>query len=807
MRFLVSSPSFGAGFFRPSFPLMKHTLVAAALIGFSFQAVAQIPDVDMPYTDGCPADTVGATLNCTANDVVVALVTAEDASTKCLTGTTAMLTLDTIFEINAGSERDDVAAWIPAGLELGKNMLLTSANGGPASCTSTAFNFPIYADPDGTGPLVVEDLDGDSCGDVNGVNATFTRPFTDAEVQCEGAVGGAEVDALVSWHLSGNDPTCDAHKEYGDFKKSKCSYSTSFVDLVVVGRLEVCKSADSEQNFTFNIDGGMVWQAGTGADEQPVAAASPFILNPVEVACMSFDVLTHQPGEGGSNVVTITEDSQLLPGDFELSDITCVNNTPGGGPVDFTRDGYSLIIELTEGDQGAEIPTTFGQSDVTCSFINTEGGSLTIQKETLPTGSPQSFNFSQDMDDSGDFSLVDGASRTFDNLNSANDGTYSVTEGVPAGWTLLDVACTDAEAGPLTQGEDFGFAADTLTIDIASGQNVSCTFTNVQEGRAIVRKEVFPVDDATMFTFTGDVAGTIAGGDQFELVIPVPPGTDLDAVEAVPVGWDLVSVACDDGNSVGDAGLATATFNVEPGETVTCVFTNVLRGNIVVTKEAIGDNGVFSFLTNFDGTIQIDTAVNDTVSYNLPASDEADAGTYSVTEDTNGLDRWTYDGSVCTGSEGVEDNDLIDLDPGETVTCVFTNTKWASLTVVKEAYVPDGEFCFEATNPEPLSYVDCLTTVDGHAEGFGDNVMTGTWSIVELPDITGMWMLAHATCDNGDSPGSLNIGPGDDVTCTFVNVPVSPVPVNTMLALLLLVLMVLATGWYFRPAGLRNHRF
>jgi len=48
------------------------------------------------------------------------------------------------------------------------------------------------------------------------------------------------------------------------------------------------------------------------------------------------------------------------------------------------------------------------------------------------------------------------------------------------------------------------------------------------------------------------------------------------------------------------------------------------------------------------------------------------------------------------------------------------------------------------------------------------------------------------------------------VTCTFVferdavdYVPL-PVPVNDKLALLLLTLMLLATGWYFRPAGTRK---
>jgi hypothetical protein len=48
----------------------------------------------------------------------------------------------------------------------------------------------------------------------------------------------------------------------------------------------------------------------------------------------------------------------------------------------------------------------------------------------------------------------------------------------------------------------------------------------------------------------------------------------------------------------------------------------------------------------------------------------------------------------------------------------------------------------------------------------------------------------------------------DTVTVTSTSlppeVPVIPVPVNDKLALLLLTLMLLATGWYFRPATMRR---
>ena len=784
---------------------IKATLLAStAIIGISlnFGAIAQIPPVTEPYADGCPADSVGQTLNCTADDVSVALVTAEDANTRCLTGHTAVLNLDTVFEINASSERDDVAAWIPTYAELGKNMLLTSASGGPEFCISRAFNFPINADPDGTGPLVVDNLDGDACGDVNGTKDSFTRAFTDAEVACEGSVGGAEVDALVSWHLSGNDPVCMEHKDYGGFKKSKCSYTTSFVDLVVVGRLEVCKAAaeGTDEEFTFYVETGLLWVAGTGADLDPVVADSPFYLNPIDgpggVVCESFDVLTTQ-GEV-TNEVMIFEGVQE-GSDFNVSDISCVNNTPGGDPAMFEilPDGFSIM--LTEGNLGTVEGTDAGLGDVTGTITNTEGGSLTIIKEAIPN-STQAFSFSGEwnfsLDDDGNGGLPKSA--TFDNL----DGTYDVIEAPVAGWTLTDVACENEEG-------DHPFLRDGIGIrvDVANGQNVSCTFTNVQDGMAIVRKEVLPALDTTEFEFTGNVSGFISGGLELSLVIPVPPVEGYTSTELVPVGWDLVSIECDDNNSSGAGD--TATFNVEPGEVVTCVFTNVKQGSIVVEKEAIGGDDEFFFNNSWSDTFSIITSggTGSLASNNLSASDEVIETTYSVVEITDEFDlsRWNYDGVVCTGAdESVEDNTAIDLEPGETVTCVFTNTKWSSMTLIKEAYGPDDEFCFMIYSPVDDPFVECIRTEQGSVETGEDNLPLGTWGIEELLDEDGIWILASAECDNGDDPSAIQLDAGENITCTFINVLPNPIPVNNTLALMLMVLMMLAAGWYFRPAGMRK---
>ena len=68
--------------------------------------------------------------------------------------------------------------------------------------------------------------------------------------------------------------------------------------------------------------------------------------------------------------------------------------------------------------------------------------------------------------------------------------------------------------------------------------------------------------------------------------------------------WDLTSLECDDGNSSGDLATLTATYRVEAGETVRCVFTNTKRSLIIVRKitiPGVGSQGPsFAFDASYD---------------------------------------------------------------------------------------------------------------------------------------------------------------------------------------------------------------
>ncbi len=165
-------------------------------------------------------------------------------------------------------------------------------------------------------------------------------------------------------------------------------------------------------------------------------------------------------------------------------------------------------------------------------------------------------------------------------------GSYTVTETVPPGWDFTSLSCmatggSSASQDPITPTQ--------ANITMAAGGNVTCTYTNTKRGTIVVRKVTDPSPDPTntSFSFSGDVSGNISNGGTLTRD-NLTPGT-YTATETVPSNFVLTAISCDDGASAtpssGNVATATATFRLDPGETVTCTFTNRLKqANVRVTK-------------------------------------------------------------------------------------------------------------------------------------------------------------------------------------------------------------------------------
>ncbi len=304
-----------------------------------------------------------------------------------------------------------------------------------------------------------------------------------------------------------------------------------------------------------------------------------------------------------SGSYTVTETDPSADG-FTLTDIDCATSTT------------SVVTNVGSGTASFDIASG---DVVECTYTNTlERGSITVVKNT--TGGDDTFDFTSST--LGDFSLttVGGTdSTTFGDLIT---GIYDVAETVPDGWTLTSASCDDG--------------SDPASIDLAPGEDVTCTFENVKQSQIIVDKVTNPSGSTQSFDFNLS-GGPDAVDDDFSLTdgaTPfnsgfLAPGT-YAVVETVPSGWNLDSATCDNGGGPGSIDLAA-------GETVTCTFTNS-TGAIQISKTTkhatLGSPQPLAgatFEIRDAGDVLVDTVVTDS-SGTACAGGLVVGDTYTITE-------------------------------------------------------------------------------------------------------------------------------------------------------------------------------
>ncbi len=450
--------------------------------------------------------------------------------------------------------------------------------------------------------------------------------------------------------------------------------------------------------------------------------------------------------------------TETLPAGWDLTSVVC-NDANSTGDTGTATAGFVL-------DPG---------ETVTCVFTNTQRGTIVVEKQTLPDGAPDAFTFTGDATGN----ITDGQQITVGNLVPGN---YSSVETVPASWNLTGITCDDTNSSG-----DIGTATASFVLD--PGETVTCVFTNTQGGSITVEKQTLPDGSTQAFTFAGDVAGAITDGNS--ITVPVDPGT-YTSTETLPAGWDLTSIVCDDANSSGNTGTATATFNVEAGEAVRCVFTNTQRATIVVVKQAVGGDGAFDFtsatltpaaftLTTAAGTAQQTFA--DLVPGNYDVAETVPAG-------------WTLTSQTCDNGNAPA---AITVNPGETVTCTFVNTIDGSITIVKQADPPNTGTLFD--------FIGDLGTFDLlHGESIVQSLPPGIYSVSEVLPLG--WLLQSAVCSDGSPINAIDLAAGENITCTFNNTltPPAAIPTLSRTGLLLLagLMLLFAAANRRRPAAGRG---
>ena len=323
---------------------------------------------------------------------------------------------------------------------------------------------------------------------------------------------------------------------------------------------------------------------------------------------------------------------------------------------------FSVGCSLIESDDAAS-----GGGSVDAGAEEPPGGTLIITVETRPEGQAGAFTFTG----------VPTGTITAESTLVVSDlepGTYTSTQVDPApNFDVTAARCEESRDGSASRADP---QTRTAIFNLDAGETVNCTFVNTRRATAVVVAQTEPQDATGQFLFTGVPSGTIPA-DGTLVVAELPPGT-YTTTEADPTPlFDLTSVRCDDEGSAtvsgGDPTTRSAIFQLDPGELVTCVFVNTRRGTAIVTPEvASGDSEAAFLYTGVpSGTV---TAGGQLVVTDLSP------GTYTATESDPAPD-FELTEIACDDTEsGLESSGdaatrsaIFNIDPGETVRCVFVH--------------------------------------------------------------------------------------------------------------------------------------
>jgi hypothetical protein len=310
-------------------------------------------------------------------------------------------------------------------------------------------------------------------------------------------------------------------------------------------------------------------------------------------------------------------------------------------------------------------------------------------------------------------------------------------------------------------------------------------------GKITVDKVTQPGGDPQQFSFN------ISGGpdpinESFQLTdgatpystVDVRPGT-YKIKETLPAGWDLVGAICTGGPfGAGGAYTNDSAFVMNPGDSVSCTFTNAKRARIAVDKitDPAADPQLFTFATTGGPD-----AVNDVfqLADGTPphTTGNLKPGTYAVTETLPA--GWTLQSATCAGGPfgggAVYANAApFTLAAGDEVTCTFTDRKLppnlGSITVDKVTNPAGSPQLFTFTTAGG-AINDVFQLADGTPPHTTPNVPAGTYSVTE--SVPAGWALQGATCVGGPfgagmpyaNGSSFSLGAGQQVKCTFVDAP------------------------------------
>jgi large repetitive protein len=367
----------------------------------------------------------------------------------------------------------------------------------------------------------------------------------------------------------------------------------------------------------------------------------------------------------------------------------------------------------------------------------------------------------------------------------------TITEAIPAGYTLSSATCTGMGPGGTATPN---LATGALILDAAAtvaGSNIACTFTNSKTPRLKVQKTTiggfggpFTFSQSNLASTPSGIttlsAGTAAPAAPVAINISVL-ATDVILTENAFTGYALASAACTDANSAitGNTGtLGTLVGNVltlpastiKAGADFNCNFTNNKLPTLTLVKTVTNDNGGSLTVPSVTLTATGASTITGITGSASVTSAIVPVGSYALSESTvpgYGAGLWSCTAGTLAGSN-------LDLALGQNATCTINNNDVAaSLTLTKTITNDNGgisaatDFTLQASGPTIIAGTTGAPAVTSA------NVNAGTYTLSETGPTgysAGSW-----SCTAGTLTGnSLVLALGQASTCTVNNNDISP---------------------------------
>ncbi len=389
-------------------------------------------------------------------------------------------------------------------------------------------------------------------------------------------------------------------------------------------------------------------------------------------------------------------------------------------------------------------------------FQWTNPNTITIVKDADPADGTN-FHFAGDL---GSFSLDDAFPNDGDGITNTItyvglvSGTYVITETIPAGWLPFGAECVftvdnGGTSDLITDTNDSFFG---VAVNLQGDEDVTCTITNELQPVLTVTKVLLPNTDDGLFNLQIDSSDVVTdvsnGGTTGAVMISVGSHT---ITETAGVGADLANY----NTVIGGDCDADGNITLSAGETATCTITNTRKPTLTVTKVLVPDTDDGLFNLQIDGSNVVTNVGNGGSTGAVLVS----IGSHSITEtagitSTNLANYTTVIGGDCD-AEG-----SITLAAGETATCVITNTRRPTLTVVKEVVNDDGG---TAQVGDFTLYISDTVVTSGEA----NVVKVGVAYTVSEDNLPGY--AASAWSGDCAADGTITLSPGQNATCSITN--------------------------------------